>query len=567
MAKPFSEMPTSECLLSNALKLTSLDFHRKVYAMAETYGGIFKIKAPGKTVVVVTDPALLAQLTAQEFTGVSKPADLYETFAILCSTTTPPTYPLLALGNENDGQARWRTIRDGFAPAFAANAVPQYVPILAEEAGKVMRQVGAQTLDIFELVGRISLSATGHIMFGYDAFKCTDLDQPCDFLRTWTSHVTSSGTLDVSELAHAGPHWPHVSATGHIMLSYDSFKCTDLGQPCDFLRDIITARKGAVGAARSLLVKLQQQFCPFAHDVQDYNDSLKGVRKKYEEIYAEMEGAAAAAPVAAAAAAAGGPPTILQAFQSTRDYKYPDCPGSKMSKEDTVALIGNLVVAGTLPAATAAVYTLCLIATSPEVQAKVHAELDAAGLSSSSSSSSPREFAASDVGHLPYLEKVIKEAMRVNSAVPQVNRATAADIELGGYAVPQGTLLFLSMGGMHASPHNFLEPHRFYPERWALQQAGDAAAGNGAGAATWTGNSSDLAGSYAPFSSGIRACLGQHWARLAIMGTVASVLGRFKLASPRSMTVESLAAGETFSVSVYPRAPLLLTFTPRAAAG
>ncbi|WIA21632.1 hypothetical protein OEZ85_000814 [Tetradesmus obliquus] len=514
MAKPFSEMPTSECLLSNALKLTSLDFHRKVYAMAETYGGIFKIKAPGKTVVVVTDPALLAQLTAQEFTGVSKPADLYETFAILCSTTTPPTYPLLALGNENDGQARWRTIRDGFAPAFAANAVPQYVPILAEEAGKVMRQVGAQTLDIFELVGRISLSATGHIMFGYDAFKCTDLDQPCDFLR-----------------------------------------------------DIITARKGAVGAARSLLVKLQQQFCPFAHDVQDYNDSLKGVRKKYEEIYAEMEGAAAAAPVAAAAAAAGGPPTILQAFQSTRDYKYPDCPGSKMSKEDTVALIGNLVVAGTLPAATAAVYTLCLIATSPEVQAKVHAELDAAGLSSSSSSSSPREFAASDVGHLPYLEKVIKEAMRVNSAVPQVNRATAADIELGGYAVPQGTLLFLSMGGMHASPHNFLEPHRFYPERWALQQAGDAAAGNGAGAATWTGNSSDLAGSYAPFSSGIRACLGQHWARLAIMGTVASVLGRFKLASPRSMTVESLAAGETFSVSVYPRAPLLLTFTPRAAAG
>jgi hypothetical protein len=29
-----------------------------------------------------------------------------------------------------------------------------------------------------------------------------------------------------------------------------------------------------------------------------------------------------------------------------------------MSKDDTVALIGNLVVAGTLPAATAAVYTL-----------------------------------------------------------------------------------------------------------------------------------------------------------------------------------------------------------------
>jgi cytochrome P450 len=36
-------------------------------------------------------------------------------------------------------------------------------------------------------------------------------------------------------------------------------------------------------------------------------------------------------------------------------------------------------------------------------------------------------------------------------------------MELGGYEVPKGTLLFLSMGGMHASPHNYLEPHRFYP--------------------------------------------------------------------------------------------------------
>jgi hypothetical protein len=36
-------------------------------------------------------------------------------------------------------------------------------------------------------------------------------------------------------------------------------------------------------------------------------------------------------------------------------------------------------------------------------------------------------------------------------------------MELGGYKVPKGTLLFLSMGGMHVSPHNFLEAHRFYP--------------------------------------------------------------------------------------------------------
>jgi hypothetical protein len=42
----------------------------------------------------------------------------------------------------------------------------------------VLGQVADQTLDVLELVGRISLSTTGHVMFGYDAFDCTDLQQP-----------------------------------------------------------------------------------------------------------------------------------------------------------------------------------------------------------------------------------------------------------------------------------------------------------------------------------------------------------------------------------------------------
>jgi len=47
----------------------------------------------------------------------------------------------------------------------------------------------------------------------------------------------------------------------------------------------------------------------------------------------------------------------------------------------------------------------------------VFAELQAAGLSCGR-----RPFAATDVAKLPYLANVIKEAMRVNPAIPQVNR-------------------------------------------------------------------------------------------------------------------------------------------------
>jgi cytochrome P450 len=57
----------------------------------------------------------------------------------------------------------------------------------------------------------------------------------------------------------------------------------------------------------------------------------------------------------------------------------------------------------------------CLIACSPDVQARLYDELHAQGLTGTA-------FEAADAAALPYLANVIKEAMRVNSTVPQVNR-------------------------------------------------------------------------------------------------------------------------------------------------
>jgi hypothetical protein len=45
------------------------------------------------------------------------------------------------------------------------------------------------------------------------------------------------------------------------------------------LQDIIAARKGAVGAARSPLIKAQQQLCPFSDKEQDLKASFKAVHE------------------------------------------------------------------------------------------------------------------------------------------------------------------------------------------------------------------------------------------------------------------------------------------------
>jgi len=35
-----------------------------------------------------------------------------------------------------------------------------------------------------------------------------------------------------------------------------------------------------------------------------------------------------------------------------------------------------------------------------------------------------------------------------------------------GYRIPQGTPLMLAPYPMHVSPHNYLHPHKFWPDRW-----------------------------------------------------------------------------------------------------
>jgi hypothetical protein len=46
-----------------------------------------------------------------------------------------------------------------------------------------------------------------------------------------------------------------------------------------WLQDIIAARKGAVDAARSPLIGLQQRLCPFSDDVTAFKASLKAVHE------------------------------------------------------------------------------------------------------------------------------------------------------------------------------------------------------------------------------------------------------------------------------------------------
>ena len=62
---------------------------------------------------------------------------------------------------------------------------------------------------------------------------------------------------------------------------------------------------------------------------------------------------------------------------------------------------------------------------------------------------------ADQLGDMPLLDHVVKESLRVIPPVPVTWRIAAQQVELGGYAVPQGTEVYGSTYHTHHVPRLF----------------------------------------------------------------------------------------------------------------
>ena len=122
----------------------------------------------------------------------------------------------------------------------------------------------------------------------------------------------------------------------------------------------------------------------------------------------------------------------------------------------------TIFLAGHETTANALTWTFYLLSQHPEVEARLHAELDSVLVSE-------RLPTFEDVSQLRYTEMVLAESMRLYPPAWAVGRLTVKEQEIGGYLLPAGALVLMSQYVMHRDERYYPDPLRFDPERWTPQ--------------------------------------------------------------------------------------------------
>jgi cytochrome P450 len=96
----------------------------------------------------------------------------------------------------------------------------------------------------------------------------------------------------------------------------------------------------------------------------------------------------------------------------------------------------------------------------------------------------------SDMMHLPYLQCILNEVLRLYPGGPLlVPHQSHEDVTIGGYGIPCGTMILVNAYQIHRDPDKCDQPSKFMPERFA----------NGKTENLWM----------IPFGMGRRRCLGE----------------------------------------------------------
>ncbi|MED6194488.1 hypothetical protein PIB30_029008 [Stylosanthes scabra] len=182
-------------------------------------------------------------------------------------------------------------------------------------------------------------------------------------------------------------------------------------------------------------------------------------------------------------------------------------------------------------------WAMCLLLRNPSVLEKAKEELD-------KKIGKERCINELDINQLVYIQAIVKETLRLYPSVPFPPRKFAENINLGGYNIEKGTILFTNVWKINTDSSVWPDCLEFKPERFLT-----------------THKDVDFRGQhfdFLPFGSGRRMCPGISFGIQIIYFILASFLHSFEISSMEHVDMTGIQGG------VYAKAtPLKVMIKPR----
>jgi len=173
----------------------------------------------------------------------------------------------------------------------------------------------------------------------------------------------------------------------------------------------------------------------------------------------------------------------------------------------------TIFLAGHETTAAALSWTWHLLSQSPDVERRLHEEIDRV--------LGGRPPSIADLPGLPFVEQVVTESMRLYPPAWIIGRRAVDAYPVGDFVLPPRTVVVMSPYLLHRDARFFTDPDRFVPSRWTAE---------------FKASLPQFA--YFPFGGGVRRCIGEQFAWMELMLVLTTIAQEWRFEAVPGHPVE-----------------------------
>jgi cytochrome P450 len=219
---------------------------------------------------------------------------------------------------------------------------------------------------------------------------------------------------------------------------------------------------------------------------------------------------------------------LLSMLLQTRDES-----NDQLSDKEVRDQMMTIFFAGHETTAHAMSWAWYLLAKHPKVTARLQADIAAV--------TGGDRLTVSHLAELPYLEQMVKEALRFLPSVWIFIKEPTEDVTIRGFHIPKGAPVLISPYLTHHDPRWYPSPETFDPDRFSKERVKEIPKGG-----------------YFPFSGGQRICIGKSFAMMEMRLILGSMLQRLQPEVDPDYELQAKA-----ELSLHPEGPLPVQVTLR----